>query len=54
MDSFLFLHKDLFLLSPVDWLRERVYFEGLSRDDNYARQRLGYRAPNVFIMDLTS
>jgi len=41
-------------LRRVDWLRERVYFEGLSRDDNYARQRLGYRAPNVFIMDLTS
>jgi len=41
-------------LRRVDWLRERVYFEGLSRDDNYARQRLGYRAPNVFIMDLIS
>jgi len=41
-------------LRRVDWLRERVYFEGLSRDDNYARQRLGYRASNVFIMDLTS
>ena len=38
----------------LDWLRERVYFEGLSRDDNYARQRLGYRASNVFIMDLIS
>jgi hypothetical protein len=38
----------------ADWLRERVYFEGLSRDDGYARQRLGYRAPNVFIMDLIS
>jgi len=41
-------------LRRVDWLRERVYFEGLSRDDNYARHRLGYKAPNVFIMDLTS
>jgi len=41
-------------LRRVDWLRERVYFEGLSRDDSYARQRLGYRAPNVFIMDLIS
>jgi len=41
-------------LRRVDWLRERVYFEGLSRDDNYARQRLGYRASNVFIMDLIS
>ncbi|KAF8188337.1 hypothetical protein BJ912DRAFT_968507 [Pholiota molesta] len=41
-------------LRRVDWLRERVYFEGLSRDDNYARNRLGFRAPNIFIMDLTS
>jgi len=41
-------------LRRVDWLRERVYFEGLSRDDSYARHRLGYRAPNVFIMDLIS
>ncbi|KAF8810045.1 hypothetical protein BYT27DRAFT_6499238 [Phlegmacium glaucopus] len=41
-------------LRRVDWLRERVYFEGLSREDNYTRQRLGYRAPNIFIMDLTS
>jgi len=41
-------------LRRVDWLRERVYFEGLSKDDNYAKQRLGYRAPNVFIMDLIS
>ena len=38
----------------VDWLRERVYFEGISKDNNYARQRLGYSAPNVFIMDLIS
>jgi len=41
-------------LRRVDWLRDKVYFEGLSRDDNYSRQRLGYRAPNVFIMDLGS
>jgi len=40
-------------LRRVDWLRDKIYFEGLSRDDNYAKQRLGYRAPNVFIMDLT-
>ncbi|KAF9484966.1 hypothetical protein BDN70DRAFT_871966 [Pholiota conissans] len=41
-------------LRRLDWLRERVYLEGISRDDNYARARLGFRAPNVFIMDLTS
>jgi len=41
-------------LRRVDWLRERVYFEGLVRDDNYAKQRLGFKAPNVFVMDLVS
>ena len=46
--------KISFQRSFLDWLRERVYFEGISRDDSYARQRLGYRAPNVFIMDLIS
>lgn len=47
----LFSSFDVFF---VDWLRERVYFEGLSKEDSYARGRLGYSAPNVFIMDLTS
>jgi hypothetical protein len=37
----------------IDWLRERVYFEGLQKDDNYAKQRLGFKAPNVFVMGLT-
>lgn len=53
LDCFLpnsYLFKHFF----ADWLRDRVYFEGLSKDDNYARQRLGYRAPNIFVMDLTS
>jgi len=47
-----FLH--LMLIHFVDWLRERVFFEGLSRDDSYVKSRLGFRAANVFIMDLTS
>jgi len=38
----------------VDWLRERVYFEGLTKDDNYARSRLGFKAPNIYVMELTS
>jgi len=38
----------------VDWLRDRVYFEGLMRDDGYAKSRLGYKAPNIFVMELTS
>ena len=41
-------------LRRVDWLRERVYFEGLVRDDHYAKSRLGFKAPDVFIMELVS
>ncbi|KIM49565.1 hypothetical protein M413DRAFT_438755 [Hebeloma cylindrosporum] len=37
----------------VDWLRDRVYFEALGRDENYAKTRLGFKAPNIFIMELT-
>ncbi|PPQ79657.1 hypothetical protein CVT26_015783, partial [Gymnopilus dilepis] len=37
----------------IDWLRDRVYFEGLSRDDKYAQNRLGFKAPNIFVMELT-
>ncbi|KDQ59742.1 hypothetical protein JAAARDRAFT_33311 [Jaapia argillacea MUCL 33604] len=41
-------------LKRVDWLRERVYFEGLSRKDSYAVSRLGYKAPNIFVIGLSS
>ena len=41
-------------LRRVDWLRERVYFEGLVKDDNYGQGRLGFKAPNIFVMDLVS
>ncbi|KAF8898205.1 hypothetical protein CPB84DRAFT_1962785 [Gymnopilus junonius] len=37
----------------IDWLRDKVYFEGLARDDKYAQHRLGFKAPNVFVMELT-
>ncbi|KAF8626275.1 hypothetical protein AX15_004948 [Amanita polypyramis BW_CC] len=36
----------------VDWLRERIYFEGLRKDDDYVQSRLGFKAPNIFVMDL--
>jgi len=36
----------------VDWLRERTFFEGLRKGDNYAQSRLGFKAPNIFVMDL--
>jgi len=38
----------------VDWLRERTYFETLRRNDSYAISRLGFKAPNIFIMDLSN
>jgi len=38
----------------VDWLRERVYFEGLAKKDQYSINRLGYKAPNIFVMQLVS
>jgi hypothetical protein len=38
----------------VDWLRERVYFEGLVKQDQYIVSRLGFKAPNILCMQLTS
>ncbi|KAJ7348896.1 hypothetical protein DFH08DRAFT_863726 [Mycena albidolilacea] len=38
----------------VDWLRERVFFEGLRKRDTYAVSRLGFKAPNIFVMDLVA
>ena len=38
----------------VDWLRDKVYFETLQRKDSYAISRLGFKAPNIFVMSLTS
>ncbi|KAJ3740484.1 hypothetical protein DFH05DRAFT_1559674 [Lentinula detonsa] len=37
-----------------DWLRERTFFDRLQRKDAYATQRLGYKAPNIFVMELTA
>jgi len=36
----------------VDWLREKVFFHMLQRNDNYAVDRLGFSAPNIFEMTL--
>ncbi|KAJ7272840.1 hypothetical protein C8J57DRAFT_1315320 [Mycena rebaudengoi] len=38
----------------VDWLRERTFFEGLRKSDAYSLSRLGYKAPNIFVMDLVA
>ncbi|PCH38568.1 hypothetical protein WOLCODRAFT_136339 [Wolfiporia cocos MD-104 SS10] len=36
----------------ADWLRDRQWFEKLSRNPAYARQRLGYAASNIFVLTL--
>jgi len=38
----------------VDWLRERVFFEALRKNDPYVISRLGFRAPNIFVMELAN
>ncbi|KAI0696573.1 hypothetical protein C8T65DRAFT_663547 [Cerioporus squamosus] len=38
----------------VDWLRERVFFDKLTRKDSYAKARLGYSAPNIFVLMLSN
>jgi hypothetical protein len=38
----------------LDWLRERTFFEGLRKSDAYAISRLGFKAPNIFVMDLVA
>jgi hypothetical protein len=46
------IYAFLFLIFVQDWLRERIYFEGLRKDDDYVQSRLGFKAPNIFVMDL--
>ncbi|KAF8319445.1 hypothetical protein DL93DRAFT_2053745 [Clavulina sp. PMI_390] len=43
-------NKDRF--RRADWLRDKIFFDGLEVDDDYAEKRLGFKAPNVFIMSL--
>ncbi|TFY77243.1 hypothetical protein EWM64_g6769 [Hericium alpestre] len=38
----------------VDWLRDRHFFESVTKDDGYAVSRLGFRAPNIFVMKLAA
>ncbi|KAF8126572.1 hypothetical protein JVT61DRAFT_2749 [Boletus reticuloceps] len=38
----------------VDWLRDKIYFEGLTKKDHYTSSRLGFKAPNIFVMNLAS
>ncbi|KAG6909593.1 hypothetical protein DXG01_016632 [Tephrocybe rancida] len=40
-------------LKRYDWLRDRVFFEAMRKDDAYAVSRLGFKAPNIFVLDLS-
>ncbi|KAG7096607.1 hypothetical protein E1B28_004024 [Marasmius oreades] len=37
-----------------DWLRDKIFFDRLHKQDDYALQRLGFKAPNIFVMDFVS
>ena len=53
----LYADDALLLLSSscgTDWLRERVFFDKLSRKDGYAKARLGFSAPNIFVLSLSN
>ncbi|KZV68105.1 hypothetical protein PENSPDRAFT_653548 [Peniophora sp. CONT] len=41
-------------LKRVHWLRDRHMFDNMQTNPAYAEQRLGFSAPNVFIMRLAS
>jgi len=43
---------DCFSTLVPDWLCEAHFFDQLHRDDRYAEQRLGFAAPNIFVMKL--
>jgi hypothetical protein len=36
----------------ADWLRDKIFFDGLELDDDYCEKRLGFKAPNIFHMSL--
>lgn len=38
----------------VDWLRDKFYFDYLTKKDTYSISRLGFKAPNIFVMCLAS
>ncbi|GBE82811.1 hypothetical protein SCP_0411970 [Sparassis crispa] len=37
-----------------DWLQSKVWFDKLARKDHYVRGRLGYSAPNIFVLSLNN
>ncbi|KAF8500561.1 hypothetical protein BU17DRAFT_78442 [Hysterangium stoloniferum] len=41
-------------LKRSDYLRTMVYFDRLQKEDTYTKQRLGFTAPNIFVMHMNS
>jgi len=42
------------LFRRYDFLRNMIFFHKLEKDDGYAKKRLNYTAPNIFVMHLLS
>jgi len=38
----------------VDRLRDKVFFDGMVKNDGYTISRLGFKAPNVYVMNLAA
>ncbi|KIY48223.1 hypothetical protein FISHEDRAFT_43787 [Fistulina hepatica ATCC 64428] len=38
----------------VDWLRDHLFLDGVKHNSTYIKGRLGFDAPNIFIMEFTS
>ncbi|KAI0344989.1 hypothetical protein BDW22DRAFT_1325595 [Trametopsis cervina] len=36
----------------ADWLRDKLFFDRMTRKDPYVKSRLGFTAPNIFVMAL--
>ncbi|KAK7037564.1 hypothetical protein VNI00_011056 [Paramarasmius palmivorus] len=37
-----------------DWLRDKIFFDRMSKRDSYAKERLGFSAGNIFIMEFVA
>jgi len=41
-------------LARFAWLRDRIFFDGLEKDDDFSVKQIGFKASNVFCMQVTS
>ncbi|KZS98730.1 hypothetical protein SISNIDRAFT_403903 [Sistotremastrum niveocremeum HHB9708] len=41
-------------LRRCDWLRDKTWFESIHTEEKYVRDRLGFSAPNIFVLDLAA